>query len=169
MAGNSEEPKVDHSHDGEFFLTFAAVLGALFVITGLIIVAALMYASDSTAEAMPADQKQRIADRVAPVGKVITDASQIVEVAVAPSGPRSGAEIVTGVCAGCHSTGVPGAPQISDTATWKKELKEEGLDHLIAVAIKGEGGMPARGGDASLSDEEVAAAVKEMLTQSGAM
>jgi cytochrome c5 len=39
---------------------------------------------------------------------------------------------------------------------------------MVATAIKGKGAMPPRGGDASLTDAEVARAVAYMANQSGA-
>ena len=38
---------------------------------------------------------------------------------------------------------------------------------LLASSIKGKNQMPARGGDASLSDAEMKAAIEEMLKQTG--
>jgi cytochrome c5 len=39
---------------------------------------------------------------------------------------------------------------------------------MVATAIKGKGAMPPRGGDASLTDDEVARAIVYMANQSGA-
>lgn len=77
----------------------------------------------------------------------------------------SGKEIYEKNCASCHGTGVAGAPKVGDKAAWAGHLAE-GIDHLVEVAIKGEGAMPAKGGNPALSDEEVRAAVTYMLDQS---
>ena len=102
----------------------------------------------------------------APVGNVITDASQIQVAKAAPAKARSAKEIVNGVCAGCHVSGVLGAPKLGDKAAWKVHLAE-GIEHVYDAAINGEGGMPARGGDATLSDADVKAAVDYMIKDAG--
>ena len=61
-------------------------------------------------------------------------------------------------------TGVAGAPKLGDKAAWAPHI-EEGIDHVVEAAIKGEGAMPPRGGDPSLSDAEVRATVSYMLEQ----
>jgi cytochrome c5 len=72
-------------------------------------------------------------------------------------------------CAACHDSGIAGAPKVGDAADWQKRA-EKGTQALIDNAIKGYQGstgyMPAKGGHSALSDEEVTAAVKYMLSQS---
>tara|TARA_B100000949_G_C13920972_1_gene300823 strand:- start:223 stop:480 length:258 start_codon:yes stop_codon:yes gene_type:complete len=77
----------------------------------------------------------------------------------------TGEEVYNAVCFACHNSGVMGAPKIDNKEYWAKEVKEEGLDNLYQVAIKGKGGMPAKGGRADLSDEQVKAAVDFMVKQ----
>lgn len=71
---------------------------------------------------------------------------------------RSGEDIVNGRCARCHEKGLEGAPRIDDYAAWEKRAKD-GLDSLTRSAIHGHGGMPKRGGMASLTDDELRSAV----------
>lgn len=66
-------------------------------------------------------------------------------------------------CAGCHDGG--GAPQIGDNDAWQPRI-DEGMDELYANAINGVGGMPAKGGNADLSDDEVKAAVDYIVDES---
>jgi len=87
--------------------------------------------------------------------------------AAAPAGARKGEDIVKATCSACHQAGVANAPKIGDRASWAPHLKE-GLNGLVATAIKGKGAMPPRGGDASLTDQEVTRAVIFMANQSGA-
>ena len=152
-------------HDKVFVRTFGVVLGALFALTFTIMgVAALISDNDHVDPIV----NQRIEDRLQPVGRVVTDPAMLVEVAKADAaGPRSGKDIVANVCAGCHTAGVLGAPKTGDKAAWSALLDSHGLDELVANAIKGEGAMPARGGDASLTDEEVKASVQELLKAAG--
>lgn len=80
---------------------------------------------------------------------------------------RSGEEVSKSVCMVCHGAGVMGAPKIGDKAGWAPRIAQ-GYDTLVSNAIKGVRMMPAKGGDPSLTDAEVAAAVVHMANQSGA-
>ncbi len=75
-----------------------------------------------------------------------------------PPAPRTGEEVVKAQCYKCHETGKGGAPKIGDRDAWIPRLKE-GLDATVRSAMKGHGGMPARGGMADLSDSELRSAV----------
>jgi cytochrome c5 len=98
--------------------------------------------------------------RIQPVGKV-----EFAAPAAAP-GSRGGEAIVKAVCATCHQAGVANAPRIGDARAWAPHLMH-GLRDMVASVIKGKGAMPPRGGDASLTDEEIARAVVYMVNQSG--
>jgi cytochrome c oxidase subunit 2 len=69
------------------------------------------------------------------------------------------------VCATCHATGVAGAPKVGDREAWKERI-DKGMEALVGNAIKGIGAMPPRGGNSSLSDSEVEAAVRYMVEES---
>ncbi len=75
---------------------------------------------------------------------------------------RTGKQVVEAACAKCHDTGVGGAPKIGDRAAWLSRVKS-GLDKVHQSALRGHAGMPARGGMADLSDNEVKKAVEFML------
>jgi len=77
-----------------------------------------------------------------------------------------GEAIYKSVCAGCHDQGLLDAPKIGDAQAWKP-LLAEGQKALTRFAIKGIRKMPPRGGNPSLSDDEVAAAVAHMANRSG--
>jgi cytochrome c5 len=76
----------------------------------------------------------------------------------APVAPRTGEAIVKAQCAKCHQAGKDGAPRIGDRDAWTPRLKT-GLDNTVGSAMKGHGGMPARGGLADLTDAELRSAV----------
>jgi cytochrome c5 len=82
--------------------------------------------------------------------------------AASPAVARSSESIVQNHCARCHQTRKDGAPKIGDRAAWTPRLRK-GLDPLVASAIHGHGGMPARGGLPDLSDEEVRGAIVYMF------
>jgi cytochrome c5 len=105
---------------------------------------------------------EAVAERIQPVGRV-----EFATGGGAAGGARSGEEIVKAVCAACHQTGVANAPKIGDKAAWAPRIKQ-GLQGLLANAVKGKGGMPPKGGDSSLADDDVARAIVSMANQSGA-
>ena len=77
-------------------------------------------------------------------------------------GDRSGKEVAEAVCAECHAAGVKGAPRIGERAEWSVRLGH-GLESAVSAAIRGHGGMPARGGKAELTDNEVRNAIIYMF------
>jgi cytochrome c5 len=73
-------------------------------------------------------------------------------------------------CQVCHGPGLAGAPRIGQRKEWAARL-DKGAETLTEHAIRGFDGpggheMPARGGNPQLSDEDVAAAVRYMISQS---
>ena len=98
--------------------------------------------------------------RIAPVAKLdLVDAS----------GPRvfkTGEQVYTAVCAGCHVAGAAGAPKFADAAAWSVPIAT-GLQSMIASVIKGKGAMPAKGGNPALDDFEIARAVVYMTNAAG--
>lgn len=76
-----------------------------------------------------------------------------------------GQKIYRQACAFCHDKGVAGAPKTGDAAAWATRIAQ-GMDTLYAVAIKGKGAMPAKGGNPALSEADVNAAVDFMIAQS---
>jgi len=85
----------------------------------------------------------------------------------AQTGERSGEEIVRAQCFKCHEAGIGGAPKIGDRAAWAPRLKN-GLDNTVRSAVKGHGGMPARGGMANLTDSELRSAIVYMFSKGAA-
>ncbi len=89
----------------------------------------------------------------------------------APAPAAAAADLVHGekiyrqACAHCHDRGIAGAPKTGDVAAWNARLAQ-GMEPLYTVAIRGKGAMPAKGGNRSLSDADVSAAVDYMVAQS---
>jgi cytochrome c5 len=79
-----------------------------------------------------------------------------------PALVRTSEGIVQGQCSKCHETGLEGAPKIGDRPAWVPRLSR-GLNTLVASAIHGHGPMPARGGLADLSDDEIRGAIVYMF------
>jgi len=74
---------------------------------------------------------------------------------------KSGKDLYT-ACAACHDAGVLNAPKLGDKAGWSARIGK-GADALYSSAINGIGGMPAKGGRADLSDDDIKKAVDYML------
>jgi len=118
------------------------------------------YAQDAARDA--------IAERLAPVGQLCLQ-GQDCGTAAAPAGDSDssggdidGEGIYGNVCSACHESGAAGAPVRGDEEAWA-ERTEQGFATLLDHAINGIGAMPAKGGNASLSDEEVEAAVAYLV------
>jgi cytochrome c5 len=78
---------------------------------------------------------------------------------------RTGKQIVEAQCVKCHGPGLDGAPRIGDKDAWIQRAKL-GFDSVVSSAIHGHGAMPARGGMANLTDDEMRAAVTYMFQTS---
>ena len=78
------------------------------------------------------------------------------------AGPKDGATIYNTVCGACHNTGAAGAPKLDDKAAWSARVAT-GKEALYKSAIGGKGAMPAKGGAADLSDDEIKGAVDYVL------
>src|SRR5262249_43521167 len=82
-----------------------------------------------------------------------------------PPKERTGEQVVKAQCIKCHGESVGGAPKIGDKAAWVDRARL-GFDSVVRSAIAGHGGMPARGGMADLTDNEVRSAVTYMFQKS---
>jgi cytochrome c5 len=92
-----------------------------------------------------------------------------------PAAPAAGGNTAKGeaiykqTCFACHAAGVAGAPKLGDKAAWGPRIAQ-GNDTLYTHSIKGfqgkAGMMPPKGGNMSLSDADVKAAVDYMVAQS---
>lgn len=151
--------------DGEFAKNFSIMIGALALLTVvLIIVANVIGGKTKTASV----DNKAIAERIKPVGKV-TIASKVVNAVVPAAQAADGKATYTAKCSACHGTGAAGAPKLGDKAAWKARIAQ-GKATLYEHAIKGfqgkKGFMPAKGGFTDLSDAEVKAVVDHMVSSS---
>jgi len=113
-----------------------------------------------------------VLERIKPVGKVVMELPT--EVAVTNPGifsditTRDGSQVFNQSCAACHALGIAGAPKLGDQLQWKTRLAK-GTKLLYVSALNGitsaTGVMPAKGGNASLSDAEVKAAVDYIVAK----
>ena len=135
---------------------FAPLL-AIFLIVMLILGIQDKQVADTSSETA---QKATLA-RIKPVAQLAAlDAN-------APKVEKSGQEVFDAVCTSCHTPGALGAPKLNSKGDWAGRLGQ-GYDTLVKHAIEGIRQMPPRGGDADLSDVEVARAVAYMANSAGA-
>lgn len=160
-------------HDQQFVRSFLGVLGVLVLITFACYFGAQIIMSAVSDGERSEQEMARVESYVQPVYEVVTDPSALKKVSTggsdaAPQGePKAGPEVYQAICGACHDSGLAGAPKLSDKAVWASRLEEGGKDQLYNRAINGYKGMPAKGGDPSLSDQEVKNAVDHILSENG--
>jgi cytochrome c5 len=171
-------------------LAIAVAVGAVALVIGIILVAQVAIGMYGSRKDDPAMSDAAIAKRIAPVASVKVDpnapATPTAPEAPAASAPaaaaapapaaaapaaapaktadagNAGKATYDSTCAMCHGTGVAGAPKFGDKAAWAPRIAT-GKDALHTSALKGKGAMPAKGGNPSLADDAVKAAVDYMV------
>ena len=121
-----------------------------------------------------------VGDRVAAIGQInvavakeepTSHEAEVASTEATPGTPAAadGKQVYDTGCVACHGAGIAGAPRVGDSDAWADRIGA-GLDNMIANAIDGfqgsQGMMPAKGGNPSLSDEEIEAAVEYMVAES---
>ncbi len=105
------------------------------------------------------DDNQALIDRIKPVGNVHVKGAA----AANAGGARSGLDVYSTSCIGCHASGALGAPKTSSKADWQPRIDARGLDTLLSNAINGYNAMPAMGACGDCSDDEIKASIEHML------
>ena len=149
-----------------------SLLETVFVVIGTLVGAIIIITfattkSDTEDTAVKVVENKPVEENVQPVAEVkVAENISTTDNNSEENSLISGEKISQVNCILCHGAGVMGAPKIGDAAQWEARIAQ-GKDKLIDHAIKGINMMPAKGGNAALSDEEVAAAVIWMANQSG--
>ncbi len=119
------------------------------------------------------EETETVVEQVAPEGSdsvKVTEVEEVEEVAVAPADLANGKAVYDKACFACHGAGIAGAAKLTDKARWETTAAE-GIKTVDEHAIKGftgtHGVMPAKGGNTSLTDQEVKDAVAYMLNTAG--
>ena len=169
-------------------LAIGVVVGAVALVIGIILLAQFAIGAYGTREMKgdPSMSDASIRKRIAPVANVAVDpnapapapvaaapaaATPVVAAAIpapaakAGDGAASGKATYDAICKACHDAGVAGAPKFGDKAAWSARLKA-GKDALYNTALKGKGAMPPKGGNPSIPDADVKAAVDHILAAS---
>lgn len=142
-------------------LLVTVALAFLVPIAIIVMLVSLVTSTMSTGAGSAALSPEAIAARIQPVaGFKLVDANAVKEL-------KTGQQVYETTCTACHGAGVAGAPKFGDKGAWG-ELLKLGQDELVKNAIHGIRGMPAKGGNPSLDDVEVARAVVYMANAAGA-
>jgi len=106
--------------------------------------------------------------KLAPAARTSTADATAPAAAPAPASTAAKADTGKGkavfdsTCTACHTAGVAGAPKAGDKAAWAPRVKT-GMDALYTSSLKGKNAMPPKGGNLSLPDADVKAAVDYMV------
>jgi cytochrome c5 len=172
------EPVAVNAYDVAFLKKFAALITGFVVLTFVLVFLALAVHGGAKPDGQTPEQVAAIEARIAPVSGVYAGASgemaqaaaaaaaqAAAQAQVAYGGSLDGELIYNNLCKTCHATGAGGAPLMTQAA-WSGRLGQ-GTDTLVQHAIDGYQGqagiMPARGGNPSLTDEQVRASVVWMI------
>lgn len=140
---------------------------ALFtLVSGIVIVIAVLYfliklAGSSSFGDVDATTEAATQTRIQPVGQ-LTMGDGI------PVGERQGEQIFGKICIQCHAadSNVPNAPKLEHNGDWAPRIAQ-GFDTLFQHALNGFNAMPAKGGAADLTDQELKRAITYMANKSG--
>lgn len=85
-----------------------------------------------------------------------------------PVGERQGEAIFNKICIQCHAADsiVPNAPRLENKGDWAPRIAQ-GFDTLFNHALNGFNAMPAKGGAADLTDQELKRVITFMANKSG--
>jgi cytochrome c5 len=163
------EVSMDRKADSAFMRQFAGVIAGFVVLTIALIFLARYIQPESATDANPS-QGVLAEQRIRAEGSVrygYEAAAALAEAQAAPATSTEevvvdGAAVYNGLCVSCHAAGVAGAP-IPGSEQFVARQTDHGLEAMVQNAINGLNAMPPRGGNPSLTDAQIQAAVEFML------
>ncbi|MBI3714490.1 MAG: cytochrome c5 family protein [Betaproteobacteria bacterium] len=195
MSHHSHDTSSTGKDSNPLHLAIAIAVGAVGLIVGIYLLAqfAIGTRAIGTGDAK-ANSPEAVAKRIAPVVNLAVDPSKgpvpvlataaapapgkaaaapIVAMAIpaaVPAGtaaakPAGGKGVFDATCTACHGAGIAGAPKAGDKAAWGPRIAK-GSATLYEHALKGFNTMPAKGGNATVADADVKAAVDYMISMS---
>jgi cytochrome c5 len=164
--------------DQIFIQNFIIILVMLLGMVSIFVVIARTVGTDEVRIAKQraqviAEQTQPVASvRISGDGQTVATAGAAGETDSAAADANPGKTVYDSVCTACHSTGLPNVPQLGKAEDWTARIAQ-GTDVLYQHAILGFTGasgmaMPPKGGNATLTDEQVHAAVDYMVASTQA-
>jgi cytochrome c5 len=169
-----------NQQDKAFMTIFSIILGVLVIIAIVVFILAGIVAGDTATYDRSEISLASVTQRLKPAGRVVetgsaeaqaeAEAQQQSQATAAQAQPAAtamtGAEVYDSGCNACHTAGVLNAPKLGDNEAWQTRY-EKGMDELVSNAVNGINQMPAKGGNAALSDTNIHDAVVYILTESG--
>ena len=153
-------------------LVIEVVLAFVVVVTVVLLLAMLAASGRIHDKDSPAMSAEEVAKRIKPVadasvGPVAEPPASkptagSVQVAALAAGKPDGKRVYEATCMACHAAGVANAPKFGDMKAWAPHLAH-GVEHLYETVLKGKGAMPPKGGNLTLSNAEVRAALDYVL------
>jgi cytochrome c5 len=143
-------------------IVLASIVGIVGIVLFVLLVAKIFGVTDTIDVAEPTAAVSQVEENIKPVAAV-----EVAAAGATSGAEKSGEEVVKAVCSMCHAAGLMNAPKIGDKGQWQPRIAQ-GYETLVKHAIEGIRTMPARGGNPSLTDGEVASAVANMANASGA-
>lgn len=141
--------------------TVTLISGLVLLAVVLFMVAALLGVIGGVAPDDNSRKQAAVLERIKPVARVSFEQPK-----PAVAVKLSGAEVYNKVCAACHAVGTLGAPKTGAKDQWEPRFAQ-GLDTLVTHAVSGIRAMPAKGGDPSLTEDNIREAVAYMLGETG--
>ena len=163
----SEVHVEDHASAIQTPQQLVAVVALAFLVPIAMIVMIVQIVTGGIRVDSRAMSEDAVARRLKPVGQIALAEPASPSGADHPAAAASsdGSKVYQTVCVACHGAGLVGAPKLGDQAAWKPRLTQ-GLATLHEHAVKGIRAMPPKGGNPSLSDDDVRAAVDYMASHS---
>lgn len=164
------------SNSPKYLIGSVIVIAILFLIAKLIL-SNMLSVADGVLEPEPMDA-EAVEERIKPVAQENVGEEQVAaapaaaeeDAAATSDSTEAGAEengvgkqVYNQVCSVCHATGMMNSPRFGNADDWAPRL-EQGIETVYDHALNGLKMMPARGGNPSLSDDEVKAAVDFMIS-----
>jgi len=168
------------NHDLVFLKHFSLILAGLAGMTLMLVLLGLYLNARKVQDPNPIAEARTV-ERIQPIAAVFageTGAAAAAAAATAAAlaaaaggaaygGTLDGSVIYQNLCSACHANGAGGAPAAT-AAAWAPRIAQ-GLDVMVKHAVEGFQGeagiMPARGGNARLTDEQVKASVEYMVAK----
>ena len=192
MSQHHSDPVEENIETHPVKLAIAVIVGAVGLVVGIVLLAYFAVGSHRVGETeSKANTLEAITQRIAPLTRLAVEGSKtptpaltpavvskaanapVVAMAIPVSLPakNTGAGVASGgesvyktTCSVCHAAGIAGAPKTGEKGSWAARIAK-GKALLYEHALKGLNGMPAKGGNAALADNDVKAAVDFMVAQ----
>lgn len=155
----------EHMSDVMFGKVFAGMIGGMALLTVAIVILAYSVGGDAGNKksdvAIEFKNLEAMA-RTTPVASMAVGEISEKQVAAVSTEAMSGDSVYQSSCAVCHAAGIAGAPKYGDAGAWQPRIAQ-GIDALYEHSLNGFNAMPAKGGNTSLGDDDVRAAVDYMV------